>query len=54
MKPSGPDLEFLAQWTEQGKLKPLIDRIYPVEQIRQAHEYSESGRARGKIVIRVQ
>jgi len=54
MKPNGPDLEFLAQWTEQGKLKPLIDRIYPVEQIRQAHEYSESGRARGKIVVRVQ
>jgi NADPH:quinone reductase-like Zn-dependent oxidoreductase len=54
VKPNGPDLEFLAQWIEQGTLKPLIDRIYALEEIRQAHAYSESGRARGKIVIRVQ
>jgi NADPH:quinone reductase-like Zn-dependent oxidoreductase len=53
-KPNGSDLEFLARWIEQGTLKPLIDRIYSFEEIRQAHEYSESGRARGKIVIRVQ
>jgi NADPH:quinone reductase-like Zn-dependent oxidoreductase len=53
-KPNGPDLEFLASWMEQGTLTPLIDRMYSFEEIRQAHEYSESGRARGKIVIRVQ
>jgi NADPH:quinone reductase-like Zn-dependent oxidoreductase len=54
MKPNGPDLELLTPWMEQGTLTPLIDRLYSFEEIPQAHAYSESGRARGKIVIRVQ
>ncbi|MFO0891338.1 MAG: NAD(P)-dependent alcohol dehydrogenase [Isosphaeraceae bacterium] len=45
------DLEFLARLADDGKLKPVIDRVYPLEQVREAHERSESERARGKIVL---
>jgi D-arabinose 1-dehydrogenase-like Zn-dependent alcohol dehydrogenase len=36
---------------ESGRLKPLVDRTYPLEHIADAQEYCESGRVRGKIVI---
>lgn len=51
LKPKRVDLEILAEWIDQGKLKPVIDRTYTLEEIQQAHEHSESGHARGKIVI---
>jgi NADPH:quinone reductase-like Zn-dependent oxidoreductase len=38
---------------EQGKLRPVIDRVFPLEEIRQAHEASESGHTRGKVVVRI-
>lgn len=48
------DGRLLAQITrriERGAIRPVIDRVYPLEEIAEAHTYSESGRARGKIVI---
>lgn len=51
LRPKRPDLELVSQWINEGKLKPVIDRVYSLEQIRQAHAHSESGHARGKIVI---
>jgi len=36
---------------EAGALVPTIDRRYPLEEIAEAHRHSESGRARGKIVV---
>ncbi|MCK5343446.1 MAG: zinc-binding dehydrogenase, partial [Candidatus Heimdallarchaeota archaeon] len=50
---SASDLHGLANMMTEGKLIPLIDRTYNLEEIRDAHVYSESGRARGKIVIKV-
>jgi NADPH:quinone reductase-like Zn-dependent oxidoreductase len=47
------DLEFLSELAEEGKLKPVIDRVFPLERAREAHDYSESERARGKIVLEV-
>jgi NADPH:quinone reductase-like Zn-dependent oxidoreductase len=47
------DLEFLARLADEGSLKPVIDRVFPLEQVREAHERSESERARGKIVLEV-
>jgi NADPH:quinone reductase-like Zn-dependent oxidoreductase len=52
-KPRGEDLSLLAELADAGKLKPVIDRVYPLEQAREAHDYSETGRARGKIVLQV-
>lgn len=45
------DLVTLAELMENGQLKPAIDRRYPLSDIAEAIRYSESGRARGKILI---
>lgn len=52
--PSGENLDKITALIEQGAIKAVIDRVYPLEEIEQAHQYSETGRARGKIVIRVE
>jgi NADPH:quinone reductase-like Zn-dependent oxidoreductase len=51
MRPNGYALAEVARLVETGQLKPLVDRIYPLERIADAHEYCESGQAQGKIVI---
>jgi NADPH:quinone reductase-like Zn-dependent oxidoreductase len=47
------DLDALTALIEAGKLRPVIDRTYPLEQIPEALRYVESGQARGKIVIAI-
>jgi NADPH:quinone reductase-like Zn-dependent oxidoreductase len=52
-RPSGEDLEELARLVEQGRLHPVLQRTYELEEIRHAHAASESGHVRGKIVVRI-
>jgi NADPH:quinone reductase-like Zn-dependent oxidoreductase len=47
------DLEALTGWLVQGELRPVVDRIYPLEAGPEAHRYVETKRARGKVVLRV-
>lgn len=49
----GRDLARLAQWIDEGKLRCVIERIYPIEEAAAAHERLETRRARGKIVLEV-
>ncbi|MEH6625607.1 MAG: NADP-dependent oxidoreductase [Motiliproteus sp.] len=44
-------LSELVQLMDKGRLKLHLDRSFPLQQVAQAHQHSQSGRARGKIVL---
>jgi NADPH:quinone reductase-like Zn-dependent oxidoreductase len=51
--PNRADLEVLAAFVEDGKLRPIIDRGFPLDQTPAALHHIETGHARGKVVIAV-
>jgi NADPH:quinone reductase-like Zn-dependent oxidoreductase len=53
MKPNKKDLVFVKGLLEAGKVKPVIDRRYPLSEVPEALRYLEEGHAKGKIVITV-
>ncbi|HYE34188.1 NAD(P)-dependent alcohol dehydrogenase [Methylocaldum sp.] len=53
LKSNGDDLTFLSTLSEQGRLRSVIDSVFPLSQLDLAHRRSQSGHARGKIVIEV-
>lgn len=53
MEPNGAQLAQIGAMVEAGKVKPVIDKVFPLAQVKEALLYSQTGRARGKIVIEV-
>ena len=52
-KPNQNDLVFMKELLEAGKVKPVIDRTYPLSEVADAIRYLEEGHAKGKVVITV-
>lgn len=50
-KPSPEDLAFVIRLVEEGRVKPVIDRVYPLDQTPEAVITLQHGHARGKLVI---
>jgi len=52
-KPNQEDLLFLRELLESGKVRPVIDRRFPLSEVADAVRYIEAGQAKGKVVISV-
>ena len=53
MKGSGSQLKQIAQLIESGAIRPVVDKVFPFEATNEALAYVESGRAKGKVVIKI-
>jgi NADPH:quinone reductase-like Zn-dependent oxidoreductase len=53
MRPDAAQLEEIARFVDDGKLKPVVHRTYPLAEVKEAFAELERGRSRGKIVVHV-
>ncbi|TGL22709.1 NADP-dependent oxidoreductase [Leptospira bourretii] len=54
MRSDGYQLSEITSLIEAGKIRPVIDRVFPFEQTNEAISYVETGRTKGKVVVKVQ
>lgn len=54
MKPDREDLTFLKELIEAGKVSPVIDKSYPLNELPAALEYYGKGHSRGKVVVTIE
>jgi len=52
MRADGKQLAEISKLIEEGDIRPVVDKVFPFEQTNDAMEYIESGRAKGKVVVR--
>jgi NADPH:quinone reductase-like Zn-dependent oxidoreductase len=53
-RPDGNQLAQIGSLFETQRIRPVIDKVFPFEQAKEALEYLALGRAKGKVVVRVQ
>jgi NADPH:quinone reductase-like Zn-dependent oxidoreductase len=51
--PDGRRLAEIGALLDAGRIRPVIDKVFPFEQAKQALAYLEQGRAKGKVVVKV-
>jgi NADPH:quinone reductase-like Zn-dependent oxidoreductase len=54
VKPRGGELEKISALIEAGKIRPVVEKVFTLEQIAEAHRLSGAGHVRGKLVISIQ
>lgn len=52
-KPNTEQLAAIGKLVEEGKLKAHVSTVLPLTEVKKAHQLSESGRTRGKIVLQI-
>lgn len=53
MQPNGQQLSEISKLVESGKINPVVDKTYEFSEIKDAFQYVNTGRAKGKIVLKV-
>ncbi|GHO77710.1 NADPH:quinone reductase [Ktedonobacter sp. SOSP1-85] len=53
VRPNHEQLARIAEFVDEGHMKPVVNSVYPLAETRQAYEHSLSGHMRGKVVIQV-
>ena len=53
VRPDSHQLDILRGLYEEGRIVPVIDKVFPLGEAQKALDYSQSGRAKGKIVLKV-
>jgi NADPH:quinone reductase-like Zn-dependent oxidoreductase len=51
--PDGSQLSAIGALLDAGRIRPVIDRVFPFEQAKEALAYLEQGRAKGKVVVKL-
>ncbi len=51
---SAAAMNTIREWIEEGKIKPVIDKVYPLSQTADAHRHYETGRSKGRVVISIE
>ncbi|MBK7454562.1 MAG: zinc-binding dehydrogenase [Anaerolineales bacterium] len=47
-------MAFLRELIEQGQLRPMSEKVYPLDRIVDAHRHVENGHTQGKVVVEIQ
>ena len=53
MQPDGAGLAEIAGAIARGEVRPVVDRVYPLERAGEAQAYLEEGHARGKVILSI-
>jgi len=53
MRPSGDQLREIGSLIDSGIVRPVVDRVFPFESTKDALDYFEKGRAKGKVIVKM-
>ena len=53
VRPDGKQLGQIGELLQSERIRPVIDKVFPFEQAKEALDYLAQGRAKGKVVVRI-